>query len=158
MKLFAGPNAHRVIEGCIEQSVCFTRIEKEVNEQLFGDFTISADCLRTHISHKRPISLYHNSVNPMVEISISQMEQISRCDLYFATNRQTQVFCNIFNILLIVLEVLLAAFCIGAGGVKTALLLLPIGMMIACNVVANIVFNVMVEQYTRVLKEAIQGK
>lgn len=50
MKLFAGPNAHRVIEGCIEQSVCFTRIEKEVNEQLFGDFTISADCLRTYIT------------------------------------------------------------------------------------------------------------
>ena len=101
MKLFAGPNALRVIEGCIEQSVCFTRIEKEVNKQLFGDFTISTDCLHTHISHKRPISLYHNSFNPMVEISISQMDQISRCDLYFATNRQTQVFCNIFNILLI---------------------------------------------------------
>ena len=81
MKLFAEPNAHRVIEGCIEQSVCFTRIEKEVNKQLFGDFTLSNDCLRTHISHKRPISLYHNSFNPMVEISISQMDQISRCDL-----------------------------------------------------------------------------
>ena len=102
MKLFAGPNAHRVIEGCIEQ--------------------------------------------------------ISRCDLYFATNRKTQVFCNIFNMFLIVLEVLLAAFCIGAGDVKTVLLLLPIGMMIACNAVANIVFNSMVEQYTRVLKEANQGK
>lgn len=46
MKLFGGPIAHKVIEGYIEQNICFTRIEKEVNEQLFGDFTISADCLR----------------------------------------------------------------------------------------------------------------
>lgn len=42
MKLFGGPIAHKVIEGYIEQNICFTRIEKEVNEQLFGDFTISA--------------------------------------------------------------------------------------------------------------------
>ena len=55
MKLFGGPIAHKVIEGYIEQNICFTRIEKEVNEQLFGDFTISADCLRTHILHKRPM-------------------------------------------------------------------------------------------------------
>lgn len=55
MKLFGGPIAHKVIEGYIEQNICFTRIEKEVNEQLFGDFTISADCLRTHILHKRSV-------------------------------------------------------------------------------------------------------
>lgn len=30
MKLFGGPIAHKVIEGYIEQNICFTRIEKEV--------------------------------------------------------------------------------------------------------------------------------
>lgn len=40
MKLFGGPIAHKVIEGYIEQNICFTRIEKEVNEQLFGDLPI----------------------------------------------------------------------------------------------------------------------
>jgi hypothetical protein len=158
MKLFAGPIAHKVIEGYIEQNICFTRIEKEVNEQLFGDFTISADCLRTHILHKRPITLYYNSFNPMVEINISQIDQISKCDLYFAVNRKMRVFCNVFNMFLIALEVLLAAFCAGAGDMRIALLLLPMGMMIVCNAVVNIVFNIMVEQYTRILTKAIHGK
>ena len=117
MKLFGGPIAHKVIEGYIEQNICFTRIEKEVNEQLFGDFTISADCLRTHILHKRPITLYYNSFNPMVEINISQIDQISKCDLYFAVNRKMRVFCNVFNMFLIALEVLLAAFCAGENSV-----------------------------------------
>ncbi len=158
MKLFVGPIAHKVIEGYIEQNICFTRIEKEVNEQLFGDFTISADCLRTHILHKRPITLYYNSFNPMVEINISQIDQISKCDLYFAVNRKMRVFCNVFNMFLIALEVLLAAFCAGAGDMRIALLLLPMGMMIVCNAVVNIVFNIMVEQYTRILTKAIHGK
>ena len=59
---------------------------------------------------------------------------------------------------LIALEVLLAAFCAGAGDMRIALLLLPMGMMIVCNAVVNIVFNIMVEQYTRILTKAIHGK